>query len=596
MEYNLRSFLEKISDYFENQTRPDGAIICPKHRIEHTGKNVYSAIIDSEFYKFTGEEKYFERAKKRVFRTIENLIQDPEHGGWIFWPGRLDGRNMSNSVIDSGASTDSLATFFLEFGNKLNENEKEKIKDAIFKNCDAYLKTACVEKEITNQRLWGATGLASAYRVFKKDDWKIAVLRSIEKSFEEMWFDGTFPYHPNYKDYGIFRGINDTTPFYHSRCIAFIYYALESMGESFENYKEKLIKATDLLLGFYQEDGVKNINLETKRWYFLSDYEIASNVYDVYAFLKTYQLTKNKIYFECAKKSLDWILKHQLNDGGIIDHFGTEHNFQCRIFWNANCAWLAKIADSLHDIHSNILENVGMNQSVYLKHFDKSDIVKFKNQNYACILRGVKQPQNVVWGPRVGGGSLLYFGRKENNWRNEIKFEEWGSGDPPNFYLEAKLPSQGDFWAENKGDLRALIYYIKVELKTRNFKTAWLRIKDLFRKIWKRNKDFASHFSGEVKTLINKAERKVVFEVVPTRRNGEKLEKAALKREYVFDEKVLKIKEVLEINNSQINNVIYNKHSLMKNLKINSDAKFKESVEQILFYSAAGKAEINFEL
>lgn len=594
MKNQFTNFLRGVSDYFNNISLPDGKIICPKHRIEHTGKNAYSIIIDSELYKVTRDEKYFERAKKRAFRTIENLIQDPEYNGWIFWPGRLDGRNMSNSVIDSGSSVDSLATFLLEAGNKLNEEEKEKIKDAILKNCDTYLKTACVEKEITNQRLWGATGLAAGYKIFQKEDWKIAVLRSIERSFEEMWQDGVFPYHPNYKDYGIFQGINDTTPFYHSRCIAFIYYALESIGESLENYKEKLIKATDLLLGFYQEDGIKNINLETKRWYFLSDYEIASNVYDVYAFLKTYQLTGNKIYFEYAIKSLNQILKHQLNDGGITANFGEQHNFQCRLFWNANCAWLARLVEKFSVL--NIDDRSRLVPNKCLKYFKNSDIVKYKNENYACVLRGSKQPQNVAWGPRIGGGSLLYFGKKENSWRNELKFKEWGSADPLNFYLEAKLPSQGNFWGENKGDLRALVYYIKVELKAWNFKTVWRRAKDFFKKIWNQNKDFASHFSGEVKTLIDEVNKKVIFEVIPTRRNGEELEGVVLKREYVFDEKSLKIREIIEMNNSRINNVVYNKHPLIKNLEISSGAKFKESAEKILFHSAAGKAGISFEL
>ena len=148
-------FLRRISNYLWNQTDNKGTTICYKHNIEHTGKNVYSIIIDTKLYDLTKNKTYFERAKKRAFRTIKTLVKDPDYGYWIFYPGRLDGRNMSNSVIDGGACVDSLSTFYQVFKDRLTEEERDSILDAIYKVSETYLKIAVVKKEVTNQRLWG---------------------------------------------------------------------------------------------------------------------------------------------------------------------------------------------------------------------------------------------------------------------------------------------------------------------------------------------------------------------------------------------------------------------------------------------------------
>src|SRR3989344_3284347 len=185
-------FFRGISNYLWSQSNTNGKLICKKHRIEHTGKNAYSIITDLYLYQKTGEEGYFERARSRALRVAGNLIADPKHGQFMYWPGRLGKTNMSNSVIDSGGATDSLAEIILRYENKLTAAEKEKIKDAIFKNSDTYLKEAVYKKELPDQRLWGAAGLASAYKIFSASGgsaffgkgawWKEALLKSIERT------------------------------------------------------------------------------------------------------------------------------------------------------------------------------------------------------------------------------------------------------------------------------------------------------------------------------------------------------------------------------------------------------------------------------
>ena len=34
-------FFKRISDFFEFQTKGNGVLVCRKHNIEHTGKNIF---------------------------------------------------------------------------------------------------------------------------------------------------------------------------------------------------------------------------------------------------------------------------------------------------------------------------------------------------------------------------------------------------------------------------------------------------------------------------------------------------------------------------------------------------------------------------
>jgi len=587
-------FFKRISDFFEFQTKGNGVLVCRKHNIEHTGKNVYSVIIDTVLFKILKDKKYFLRARKRALRTTENLIQDPETGSWIFWPGRLDGRNMSNSVIDSGACSDALSFFYLECGSLLSNEEANKIRDTVFKNCDSYLKDACVKKEVTNQRLWGGTGLATAYKIFKKKEWEKALIASVEKSLKEIWNDGIIPYHSLYKEYKIYKGIYDTTPFYHSRHFVFIDHVLESLGIENSQYSNLLLKMTNALIGMYGPDGVKNINFETKRWYFLSDYEIASNAYDICCFLRSREIFGNGPYIDYAKKAFLQLQRHQMDDGGINDHFGGANNFQCRIFWNANCAWMARLL-----LQKNIMEHWEARdnhkeKSMWL-YFENGDFLTVKNKNYTAILRGRKQPQNAMWGPRAGGGSLLGFYSSQKV--NHIVFKEWGSDDPLNFYIKEKNNNKLKlFFQENKKDLKELLYFLFVEIKGCNFKATFVRAKDFLTKIHRNYSQFASHFACNVETYIDKANNRASFSTVLSRRNGESLNNVSLERDYIFKTDKIKIKEFLLSKNKSVKKIIYNKNELIHNLSIKSDIPHKETGKKIIFYGNTGQVEISFDL
>ena len=125
-------FFRGISNYLWSQSDTSGKLICKKHHIEHTGKNAYSVITDLFLFRETGEEKYWERAKTRALRVAGNLMADPKHGQYMYWPGRLGKTNMSKLTICSGGGNNSLGEIFLRGENKLTTEVREKIKDSLF--------------------------------------------------------------------------------------------------------------------------------------------------------------------------------------------------------------------------------------------------------------------------------------------------------------------------------------------------------------------------------------------------------------------------------------------------------------------------------
>ena len=580
-EYKI-DFLKGISDYFWDQTEANGQLICPKHRIEHTGKNCYSIFIDTKLFEIANDEKYFKRAKSRALRTVEKLCRDPEFGRFIFYPGRLHDKNMSDNIIDGGACVDSLVHFLKVFDDKVKDREREEILDAIFKHCDTYLKTFAVEKPVTNRRLWGATGLASGYTIFKEETWKEALIASIERSFGEQKEDGSFFYQPNYKDYDIYEGVYDVTTYYHSRHIAFAVHVLEQLN-LVKKYLENLKKGLDFLIAMYQPNGLKNLCLETKRWYWESEYEVVSHAFDIYALIKGYEYTNQEIYERYARKSFKRILEHCLSDGGITSHQGRQNNFQCRIFWNGHLAWLTKVIE-------NVQADDPTEDSIFYKIFSDAQVVKFEGANICAILRGGKAPINIDWGCPVGGGSLLYFSSKKEGWENKLKIKRWVPLIDNNFIF---LPN---FWEEiinfpkltrlffkvNRMEIGARIVRANDELMNRGI---LFYFKYLFKHILIK---YLSEIRGTHTTqwateceIITTGDG-VQFVLHPSRRNGDLLDDTSVERFYTFKEDELIVEEKIDCRGS-IRLIKYQMNPICNEVSIETNCKFDKNRGVLIF-------------
>lgn len=304
---------------------------CNKHHVEHTGSNAY--LLD--FYDYLGE---IEKGKRLVEYLLVLIVDNP-WGGRVFYPGHINPMNMSQNVIDTGTAVDAIARFARRRSDAFNEDEHRKIKEALRDVVDTYLAQAALEKKITNQRLWGLTGVASYARyVGEERQYRDLAGKSIDKAFSDMTNDGFFYYYPDSGEkLSPYDGI---TAFYQSRHTAFILYSLKMLGMNLAPYSENIGKSVVALLSMYTANGYKDMRMECKRWYWLSNYEVASHSFDGYTLAYSggheAEVALGNVLFN--------IRKHFLG-GSLRSHLGGDINFQCSIFWTAHLAWLLRIKD-----------------------------------------------------------------------------------------------------------------------------------------------------------------------------------------------------------------------------------------------------------
>lgn len=304
--------------------------ICHKHHVKHTGKRAY--LLD--FYICLGE---VEKGKAFVEYLLSHIVD--VKAGKIFYPGLIDPRNESSNVIDTGASTDAIARFLYVYRESFTQEEHLRYKKILEEVAETYLKSAATEKRITNQRLWGLTGLASYARYAGTHVYDDLIRASVERAFSDMTEDGFFIYYPHAEDDG-FCGYDGLTTHYQSRCTTFIRYSLETAGIDAGPYEQRLQQSERALLSMYHSDGTKDLRMECKRWYWLSAYEVASAGFDSYA------LAHSSVpEAEIALHNLFFQIRRHFTRGYLHSHIGAPINFQCTIFWTAHLAWMLRIRD-----------------------------------------------------------------------------------------------------------------------------------------------------------------------------------------------------------------------------------------------------------
>lgn len=394
------SILRQASEFFQARSK-EGHVTCNKHRIEHSGKTCYTILIDLYLYRKTGKKEYLRLARERVKAVLKNITYDEKNNSWVVWPGLFRGENCSGNVIDCGAAVDCLCEYYEQVEDDLSSS----IKHQVEKITDSYLCVAAVEKKITNQRLWGITGLAHAASTFDRDDWREKAITGLRRSAEEQKQDGAFYYHLYPEEFGISPAINDTTSYYHSRCGAFIAYAAQLLET--DAFDEAVSKAQEWLLAITRPDGIKLLSVETKRWYWESSYEVASNAFDIS--LLTARQTSLTSYY--AHQSLERIEEHMQK--GLQASKEPAMNFQCRDFWTAHLAWLTRSTSPAQPERTE--------ERVFCS---ETQVAKYANDQYCLIARGKKSQPDLLHGPPAGG-SVLYFGTKENQWANQVQGEPW---------------------------------------------------------------------------------------------------------------------------------------------------------------------------
>jgi hypothetical protein len=314
--------------------------------VAHTGKLARAIPLDLALLDVTGDEGFWRRAVERAGYVISRLAPDPEHGALIYLPGRLDPRNCSSSAIDSGECTDALGRLLLHArAATLPPDERARIWHAVERNAETYLRAAVVEKGITNQRLWGAMGLAMAYACERRPAWLDTLRESLARACGEQRADGSWGYQPEAEREGAHRGAADLTVYYHSRCLAFIGHVLDHApaADPAGAALDAIERGLRFLAAVILPGGLKPLALEGKRWFWDGSYEAGSNAYDVDALLWGSRRFGRAEWRDLALRCWRTLAAHQRRDGALVACLDPGNaDFVCPDFHTADLAWPAQ--------------------------------------------------------------------------------------------------------------------------------------------------------------------------------------------------------------------------------------------------------------
>ncbi len=271
-----------------------------------------------------------------VANDLEPAIRPNRSRATIIFPGQEDRRNYSNNAIDCGILVDSFHDL------QVDAASASKLRPLIEDVVHTYLVPKLRgPKIIHNQYLWAATGLARWIDA-NPDTPRGPEYRGLVGEVLEHWLNtlGDDGYAP-YMSQAISKGLEGPTTYYHSRCIAFALYAAELTGQESPDFLQRHLKAAEMLAGMYQPSGVKNLLLETKRWYFWGPDETGSHPYDVYVFWRMAQLTRDDAWTTFAGRSLAALLQSPRRESA-----SRARDWQCETMRVGHLAWLTRIPDT----------------------------------------------------------------------------------------------------------------------------------------------------------------------------------------------------------------------------------------------------------
>ena len=551
-----------VSDYWVRQTAPSSETRCAVHGVEHTARTATSIVIDLALHRATGQDRYWDRAQRRALRVVARLVRDPEHGAWIFAPGRLDPYNCSNNVIDSGECARCLGTLLLHTGDRLDATLRERVAEALHRNATTYLTDAVVTKEVTNQRLWGAMGLATAARALGETAWFAAVHASIERSLAEQHADGSFPYHPQPERFGLHPGAADVSVYYQARVLTYLWQALAMLGEDagavLEPTLAALRRGLDFLRATYTPAGTKCAALEGKRWFWAGPYEVGSHPLDVHALLHGATQFADSSLSILAKQAYAVWRQHLARMVLACREPAGRDDFICPDFHAADASWLAALILAPPGRDGEVGPNpcpfpCREGESPQARVFAEAGLVRLRTAETVALLRTRKRPANVLYGGGVGGGSLLYVGHKSDGWQDIIMPAREAPTSTGNLtcwprrrrrraalraFLAASRPGR---------ELRQWLFVARIRWRQRAFRAAvrtfwrgWLR------PLWHAwDEAYATHWALDAApTLLPDGMQGTVR---PARRDGEPLAGVTVRRQVSVENGAVRVREAISV-------------------------------------------------
>ncbi len=415
--------LERATTFAQSLDAGDGRLICPEHRVEHTGKSACVAISALELYRHTAKVRWRDLAVAQGRRLVARLEREGSSPCHTFRPGRHDPYNCSNSVIDGGACSDALSSLVLSLGDELSPEDRAAFGQAACLHARTYLRYAVLDKGIPAQRAWGLTGLAGAIALERDPELEEAAIQATGVLEGIQNPDGSYPYHP--QEWGAGHpGAADVSAFYQSRVTAFLLFALERIGRDPAKpiFRGPIVRGLDFLRATVGPDGIKPGLLEAKPWYFGAEYEVASHPFDIYALARGAALFARVPDGERALDSLAAWAAH-LDEGGAprthLPGTGRGRSYQCPLFFAAHACWIARALPDLAQAHQRRHRSVeaiesarGGSIDLEVTYFPAAQLARLEDATVVAFARGSRPAGNLHHGSRFGAGLLRVVARE----------------------------------------------------------------------------------------------------------------------------------------------------------------------------------------
>ena len=449
----------------------EGRILCPEHRIEHSGKNAGLIVMACELARLPSagdRDVLFEIARTQARRLLGLLQREGESTCFTFRPGRHDPYNCSNNVIDGAAAADALATFVQCFGPRLEPKEREACAHAAVLHAQTYLRYAILDKAIPAQRAWAMTGVAQAHALAGHDVLERAVIEGAGILEALQHEDGSYPYHPQRLTSGDgdefdrgapppHPGASDVSAFYQSRVTGFLIFALECLGREVSDdlWRTPIERGLSFLSALQAPDGTKVGLVEAKPWYWGAPYEVASHPFDVWALARGWRHFHSPHWGQAALRAFRSWCDHLEATGRPRSHRpapGHSASYQCPLFWAGHASWMARAMADLAAIDARGDALMGGTSSgakgleIGLIHFPQASLVRLEDNAIVAWVRGRRPAFNLHHGSPLGAGLVRVWSRREA--RDVL--ERWPLSDA----LEGEWSGRAGFFSMRRG-LRA---------------------------------------------------------------------------------------------------------------------------------------------
>lgn len=416
--------VERVLRWLLSLRDSSGRIICPEHRIEHTGKSAGVIVMACELARLSASEDrdaLYEVAIQQAERLVSRLEREPDSTCFTFRPGRHDPYNCSNSVIDGAACSDALAELVLSHGTNLSADQRERFQHASVLHAQTYLRYAILDKGIPAQKAWAMTGVAGAWKLAGHEVLELAVREGERLLAEVQHEDGSFPYHP-LEAGAAHPGASDVSAFYQSRVTAFSMFSLERIGldPAHVDHRVALERGLEFLLALSGPDGLKCGLVEAKPWYWGATTEVASHPFDVFALARGFRHFGDARLARASLRAFRAWVGCLGPDGRPTSHRAGQgqgqgqsrsQSYQCPVFWAGHASWMARSLEDLARASRELEGAAEESVSASVRHFPQASLTRLDDGAVAAWVRGARPGVNVHHGSPRGSGLLRVISR-----------------------------------------------------------------------------------------------------------------------------------------------------------------------------------------